>query len=441
MTTTHGSWPRAEVQLDATGNGTLILGGNATQVRENTVEDARKAILALVADTARQLDRPVPMDTSDPSGTWHLLVYGDGTVDKIGGEPQRASAVPEPATPRTTTESPIEPQEVYADPGRDQSPMSPQTPPTGPRRQRTSFLSLDDRSDEPAKQGWRAGLNRLGFSLSPGAAERSERDDTSVVSQHWPGPRTIAVVNGKGGAGKTPATALLSAVFARQGGAGVLAWDNNQTRGTLGWRTEQGPHHNTILELLPSTAQLLGTTAQSADMAHYVHHQTSDRFDVLRSQPMRVASDQRLGADDVDRVHQVAAKFYRMIIMDSGNDESDPMWLRMVDHSHQLVVVTTTREDHAEAGALLLEHMMERGDNNSQQLAARATVIVSQADAYADASQMERVAAAYRDLGVREVVTIPYDRAMVKGVLRFGNLAPVTRRAWLAAAAAVARGL
>lgn len=50
------------------------------------------------------------------------------------------------------------------------------------------------------------------------------------------------MANGKGGAGKTPTTVLLSAVFARYGGAGVVAWDANQTRGTLGWRTEQGPH-------------------------------------------------------------------------------------------------------------------------------------------------------------------------------------------------------
>lgn len=34
--------------------------------------------------------------------------------------------------------------------------------------------------------------------------------------------------------GQTPTTVLLSAVFARYGGAGVVAWDANQTRGTLG---------------------------------------------------------------------------------------------------------------------------------------------------------------------------------------------------------------
>ncbi|MFD0760440.1 AAA family ATPase [Arthrobacter ulcerisalmonis] len=90
--------------------------------------------------------------------------------------------------------------------------------------------------------------------MSPSESERAERSDVLAVSQHWPGPRTIAVVNGKGGAGKTPTTVLLAAVFARHGGAGVLTWDNNQTRGTLGWRTEQGPHEATLLDLPRSTA-------------------------------------------------------------------------------------------------------------------------------------------------------------------------------------------
>jgi hypothetical protein len=70
------------------------------------------------------------------------------------------------------------------------------------------------------------------------------------------------MLNGKGGVGKTMTTINLSAVFARNGGAGVLAWDNNQTRGTLGWSTEQGPHEATILDLLPKVPSFLGPAAQ-----------------------------------------------------------------------------------------------------------------------------------------------------------------------------------
>lgn len=304
-------------------------------------------------------------------------------------------------------------------------------------RERSSFLQ-QERPEEPAREGTRGVLNRLGFRVRPSAHEQSSRDDELAVSQHWPGPRTIAVVNGKGGAGKTPTTILLSAVFARYGGAGVLAWDNNQTRGTLGWRTDAGPHDRTLLELLPEVGRLLGTGAQSADLAQYMHHQPREKYDVLRSKPIRLAHENRLSPADVDAIHAVAAKFYRLIIIDSGNDESDPMWLRMIDHADQLVVATTTRADHAEAGALLLEALEDR-DERSARLAQQSVVVVSQADPKATPTEVENVVSGYRALA-RDVVSVPFDHEMVDGHLRYGALAKRTQRAWLAAAASVARG-
>ena len=307
--------------------------------------------------------------------------------------------------------------------------------PAVPRR---SFLD-QHAAEEPARQGWRGRLTRLGLRVRPGSAERSERADILAVSQHWPGPRTIAIVNGKGGAGKTPTTILLSAVLARYGGAGVLAVDLNQTRGTLGWRTEQGSHTATVLDLLPETDRLLGTGAQAADLARFVHHQTSDRYDVLRSQPLELAASQRLTTDDVDALHAVASKYYRLILIDSGNDESDAVWQRMIDHTTQVVVATTTRDDHAEAGALLLE-ALERRNPASAALAGQAVVIVSRADPSAKPADLRRIIDGYRGLA-REVVAIPHDPAMVGGRLLYSALRTATQRAWLAAAAAVARGL
>ena len=103
------------------------------------------------------------------------------------------------------------------------------------------------------------------------------------------------------------------------------------------------------------------------------------------------------------------------------------------------MVATTTRDDHSEAGALLLEALADR-DERSARLADNAVVIVTQADPKATPADMQRVAAGYRDI-TREAVTIPFDQAMVDGVLHYGALRPSTQRAWLAAAAAVARGL
>lgn len=352
------------------------------------------------------------------------------SLEALGASPRLESPSRQESPPRLDAPAPAE------------DPTAPEeaTPTRRTQREhnRPSFLQ-EERKEEPARSGARGMLNRLGFSLRPGAAEQAVRDDEHAVSQHWPGPRTIAVVNGKGGAGKTPTTALLSAVFAQYGGAGVLAWDNNQTRGTLGWRTEKGPHDRTLLELLPETERLLGAQGQSADLAHFVHHQPGEKYDVLRSKPIRLAHENRISPSDVDAIHAVAAKFYRLIIIDSGNDESDPMWLRMIDHADQIVVATTTRDDHAEAGALLLEALAER-DARSARLAEQSVVVVSQADPKATAADVDQIVSGYQALA-RAVVSIPFDHDIVDGHLRLGTLGDATRRAWLSAAAAVARGL
>ncbi|MRH28372.1 AAA family ATPase [Microbacterium sp. SYP-A9085] len=362
--------------------------------------------------------------------------------------PEASGTLPPTADPEAASGVPEAFEDLLAPADPDSSPealaglLAPEdTEPAGTDARlatRRSFLQHET-VEKPATKGWRGALVGLGVRVSPSAQERAERADLRAVSQHWPGPRTIAVVNGKGGAGKTPTTINLAAVFARHGGAGVLAWDNNQTRGTLGWRTEKGPHDSTLLELLPQTDRLLGTSAQSADLASFVHHQTADKYDVLRSKPAVLASEQRITAADVSSIHAVAAKYYRLIVIDSGNDETDPLWLQMVDHADQLVIATTTRDDHAEAGALLLEALAER-DARSAQLASEAVAVVTQADSKATDADIRHVADGFRAIA-REVVTIPFDPTLVDGIITFEALRPATRRAWLAAAAAIARGL
>ncbi|HEV6954261.1 MAG TPA: ATPase [Promicromonospora sp.] len=375
--------------------------------------------------TGLPTDRParLPVDRADADGPAGPLDAVPGPVDGVPTTVPTTGPATGPGGPDDAAPSP--------DARGSETPRS-------RREVRESFLT-HQQDEEPATRGFRGLLTKVGLRVGPSEDERAERADERAVSQHWPGPRTISMVNGKGGAGKTPSTVLLAAVFAHYGGAGVVTWDNNQTRGTLGWRTEQGPHESTLLDLLPQTDRLLGPSAQAADLARYVHHQTRDRFDVLRSKPIAMANEQRIEPQDVDAIHAVLSKYYRMILIDSGNDESDPMWQRMIDHTDQLVVATTTRDDHAEAGALLLEALATR-DGRSAYLAQQAVVVVSQADQKEPASELERVADGYRSLA-RAVVTIPFDPAMVDGHLRYGALRPDTRRAWLAAGAAVAGGL
>ncbi|MCU1474770.1 ParA family protein [Amnibacterium sp.] len=337
---------------------------------------------------------------------------------------------------------PVEPEaSVATDPASAEAPRASaghERPGEEPRPSRESFLAEDD-EHRPPTRGWRRTAASLGFRVQPSAEERAERADSRAVSRHFPGPRTVAIVNGKGGANKTPTTALLAAVFARYGGAGVLAWDNNETRGTLGWRTEEGGHDATVHDLLPHAQDLLAPAASASDLLRFVHHQREDKYDVLRSNPRVLADRQRLTRAEFDALHQVARKYYRLLFLDSGNDESADRWQQMIERADALVIATTALGEHAEAGALLLEQLAER-DPRSAALAAQATVVVSQSDPDLGHGDAREVAERFRSIA-RAAVTIPFDDGLHSGRIRFSALAPRTRRAWLRAAAEVADDL
>lgn len=303
-----------------------------------------------------------------------------------------------------------------------------------------SFLTPTDRDPDPVPAtGWAGLLERLGWRkpAGPTPEQVAERADHRAIAQHWPGPRTIAVINPKGGAGKTPTSVFLSAFLARVGGAGVLAWDNNETRGTLGWRTEQGPHSAHVHDLLGAANQLLAPDARVADLARYVHHQTEDQYDVLRSDPYAIRPEDRISAEELAVVHRVASRYYRVTVMDSGNNEASPNWLAMIDRADVLVVATSTDESAAEDGRLALENLRQHS-RRAAVLADHAVAIVSHGNS--DDPDPADTVARYRQL-CGDAVAIPFDRAMRARHLRMDALAPHTYVAWRGAAATVAHAL
>lgn len=376
-------------------------------------DDARAFVLRRAVWEARRLNQPVELTTAGDHGELRILVSPDGTVapgkagHNIDAFVDAAPETSEPATAARTTRAASRPSFVEADP-------------------------------PPTRSGLPAALTRIGIPVRPTRAQVKQEQDVRATSRHWGGCRIVAVVNGKGGVGKTMTSAMLAAVFARNGGGGVLAWDNNDTRGTLGWRTEASHHDATVQDALAAAPRLLDPGAGAGDIAWYVHHQTQDRYDVLRSNPQLLAASQRIGQDEFDQLLQVAARYYRLVIFDSGNDESAPRWLRMIDSAQQLVVPTLAVPESAESAALLLEALQDR-DEQSAQLAQSAVVVLTQAEP-GTTGEAQRIAEAFTPL-VRAVQVIPFDPALKSGPLRFDTLRPATQRAWTAAGAAIATGL
>ena len=465
METQALDFPKIDAVLRANGTGEVTINGTSHAIQADDEPAVLSEALRLITDTAAQLGRPVKVSTTDPDGQGLIVVSPEGIVSEASpAKPSpRRQKNPEPAVSAPApVQAPDGPASEEA-PGpaaavtfgaamsRVQEPASvaeeavPE-PVTRRSLKETSFL-VSAPVLEPATRGWRGALTRLGFRMEPSPEELAEREDIRTVSQHWPGPRTVAVVNRKGGANKTPTVVMLSAILARYSGAATVAWDNNESQGTLGWRTEQGSHDNSVLDLIDSSQTLLSPGTNAAEIARFVHHQTSDKFDVLRSDE-NDEGDHEVTAEEVDIAHQVLTRYYRLIVMDSGNTARSANWRQMITHTNQLVVPVTAIEDRAEAARLTLQTLESRGGHDAE-LARNAVVIVSEStdakrsmsgDALKRAKDEARRIADGFAPHVRAVVRIPYDPALVNGPIRYDALKPATQRAWLAAAAAVAKG-
>ena len=453
---TTGSDLLVETTTGADGTTELVHGGERQVLPAGSVQEARTLVLAQARRLAADAGRPVRLDSRDPEGHWLVTVQPDGRVVADDLAVVTPPAVPSTPAPVAPDQHPAMPPVPSAFPGpapvapfppaarrssADQ-PLGTSQPPwpaaasSAPAPRRASFLP--DTSTAPvARSGWRGALSRIGIKVQPSAEELRYAEDVAVVSRHWAGPKTIVVANGKGGSSKTPVVIGLSAVFARYGGGGVCAWSNHQMRGTLGWHTVQDPHASTTQDLLAAAPELLATAGKVGDLARFVHHQPTDRFDVLQADPTKTSDKQRFDHHAVDTIHAVLSRFYRVIVMDSDNDESTVHWRRMIDHADQLVVATTTDDVRAETGRLMLEDLRGRGPHAAR-LAEEAVVVVSQA--HQDEPPAAQVARKFTDYGL-PVATIPYDAGMKRLKISYDGLSPATQRAYLTAAALVARSL
>jgi MinD-like ATPase involved in chromosome partitioning or flagellar assembly len=423
--------------INGDNTGVLKINGEEHSYEAPDVDDLRQALMKRVIGEAATLGRPVRVTSMDDTGVSYLVVspFGEVEEEQPATVPEDASAIIEriPSAPAATTTMAAATATTTV--VREPAAAADETVTRRSIREAGSFLAAPS-AVEPATQGFRGLLNSLGLSLGPSEGELSEREDIRLASKHFAGTRTIAVVNQKGGSNKTPTVAGLAAVFGRNGGS-VVGWDNNPTTGTLGWRTEKGDHSRSALDVIAAADALLSPTAQSADINAFVHHQSTDKYDVLRSDA-DVGGTHEVTAEEVDVLHRVVSKYYRLILMDSGNNHRSAEWNRMIDHADQLVVPTTNEEDRVEAALLTLQGLDLKAERSAG-LASNAVVIVSERQK-GEARLSQETAEKFRPY-VRDVVVVPFDEALKSGQIRFGALQPATRRAWLRAAAAVARGL
>jgi MinD-like ATPase involved in chromosome partitioning or flagellar assembly len=282
--------------------------------------------------------------------------------------------------------------------------------------------------EAPAERGVRSMLK-----LRPGSAERSERIARATAATAFRRPVTIVVANPKGGSGKTPTTLLLSGALGQARGGGVVAWDNNELRGNMHLRTHDTNSRSTVTDMLQAMPMLTQPDARLGDVAAYLRHQVAGQYDVLTSATTTYA---QIEAKDFDQIHRLLSRFYKVLVIDTGNNEGSSNWREAMKAADALVIPIKWKSLSCAAAVQMLEELDNQGPE-AQRLIRRAVIAVSNGPGDVN-KEVEKQLRPYFESRAAAVVDIPTDMHIAaEGPLDHSALQPATRRAALELAARV----
>jgi MinD-like ATPase involved in chromosome partitioning or flagellar assembly len=285
-----------------------------------------------------------------------------------------------------------------------------------------------DRNGIPAQRG--------GGVLEWRTTTRSGANDLLVAElrRDLGGPRVIAFANPKGGVHKTTATALAAATIGTARGRGVVAWDDNEQRGTLGLRAGSARHARTVRHLVTELAEVEAHDGYAlvGRLDDFLRHASDGAYDVLAAEEDPRFS-RRLDPHTVRRVLEVMRRTHDVICVDTGNNVESANWQTVMQTADQLVLTTVPREDAAFTADWMLDLLEEAGMTD---LVANAVTLFSLPTPRP--SPMIDDLARHFLTRTRGVVVVPYDPVLESGAsIEYGQLQPATRQAWLEAAAVI----
>ena len=245
------------------------------------------------------------------------------------------------------------------------------------------------------------------------------------------GPRVIAFANPKGGVHKTTATALCAATIGSIRGRGVLAWDDNELRGTLGLRAGSARHARTIRHLVQNLTEIEASHGEQMlrILDDYLRHASDGSYDVLAGEENpRFA--QRLEPYTVRRVLELLRRTHDVICVDTGNNVESVNWQTVMRQADQLVITTVPREDAAFTADWMLDVLDDSGMGD---LVSNAVTLIS----CPSPGPLPMLADFAKHFGTRTrgVAIVPYDPSLEVGSsIEYQDLQPDTKQAWLRAA-------
>jgi MinD-like ATPase involved in chromosome partitioning or flagellar assembly len=345
--------------------------------------------------------------------------------------PQAAPAAPAPAARPAAAPPPAAPPPPAAGAPPHESP-------------RPEDLLVPDRpsiSDAPATWGWRGRINKMSAgAIKPKAkpAELGHRKAVLDIQHGFSRPMTVVVIQPKGGAGKTPTTIGLAAALGAHRGGYVVGWDDNETRGTLAVRTvNRDSQRTTVWDFLGALPSFERLDARVGDLSYYVRSQGEAYFDALVSDdhPGNMA---QIGEEEFRRIHAVLQRFYRIIVIDTGNNVRSPNWQAAVNAADVVVIPSTYQRDVGYSGSWVLDHLLQTG---REDLAEHAVTVLTAADPTIDGKVRHELQRHF-SARTQNVVEIPFDEHIATGgPIHWANLDDATRRAYTQLGAIVVSAL
>jgi MinD-like ATPase involved in chromosome partitioning or flagellar assembly len=307
----------------------------------------------------------------------------------------------------------------------------PRLVPSSRRDQPALGATALDRFDQHEKQdagpfNWRQLIHRVtGIDLGPGKNATHEDELRDRIRAAVGGAFPIAVLNLKGGVGKTAVVEALGSTFAAVRDDRVIALDTDA--GGLAERHGRGNPHS-LADLLRCNPAM-----QYADIRALTYMNTVG-LEVL-GLPDYARSDWRLERRDVVKAFSMLRNQYSVVLVDCVKALNSTVMEAVLPESRALVLVTSTSIDAVRKTQTLLEWLCHNGYRGLMKSTVLAInhVEAARVDGAA-ATELERLSAR-----VAATVVLPFDRHVHDGrKIALDRLSKESRRSYLELAAVLA---
>jgi MinD-like ATPase involved in chromosome partitioning or flagellar assembly len=283
-------------------------------------------------------------------------------------------------------------------------------------------------TEESSDFSWRAWLARLtGIHLGPSRGERQDLELRDRARAPLGSAFPIAVLNLKGGVGKTSVVEALGSTFADARADRVIALDvdDGDLADRHGYRNELS-----LLDLLADRS-----VTRYSDVRGYTRRNHAGLE--LLALPDYADTDWQIGRDDVRKVFSVVRNHYSVALIDCGKTLKSAVTQAVLCEARAVVIVTNVSADAIEKTRTTIEWLSK---NNFQRQIESAVLVINHTEALKpNSSVTHRLQMLSGQFAPNRVVVLPFDRHVHEGnEIVLDRLGRQSRRGYLEIAAALA---